>query len=93
MPPFSKHVFCPPGTTLLDYYKAQLSIATADVVRTHLGQCDFCRAESQMLCAHPLTADIAAAVSVPPVPLAVMCLAAQLPTQQTQVLSTSRLAA
>lgn len=93
MSPFSKQAHCPTATTLLAYNKAQLAIATADAVRTHLGQCEFCRAELQMLYAHPLTADVAAAVSAPPVPVAILCLAAQLPTQETQAPLTSRLAA
>jgi uncharacterized protein (DUF2336 family) len=83
MPPFSKHAFCPTASTLLDYNNNQLASATADAVRTHLGQCDFCRAEWQMLCAHPPTTAEAAPLAAPPVPLAVLCLAAQLPAQLT----------
>jgi hypothetical protein len=78
MPPFSKHAFCPTAATLLAYNQAQLDTATADAIGTHLGHCDFCHAEWQMLCAHPPTAAAAAQVA-PPVPLAVLCLAAQLP--------------
>jgi anti-sigma factor ChrR (cupin superfamily) len=82
MPPFSKHAFCPTAATLLAYNNNQLSGATADAVRMHLGHCDFCRAEWQMLCAHPPVV-AAAPLAAPPVPLAVLCLAAQLPAQPT----------
>ncbi|MFL6210668.1 MAG: hypothetical protein ACJ74W_17580 [Pyrinomonadaceae bacterium] len=83
MPPFSKHAFCPTAATLLAYSNDQLSSATADAVHTHLGQCDFCRAEWQMLYAHPPTTTGAAKLAAPPVPLAILCLAAQLPAQPT----------
>ncbi len=82
MPPFGKGSFCPTADTLQAYNEARLAPAPTDALRIHLAQCDFCYACWQLLSAHAPTTDVV--VPVPPVPVSILCLAAQLPPAQTR---------
>ncbi len=82
MLPFAKGSFCPTAATVQGYNEASLAPAPTEAVRIHLAQCDFCSASWQLLSAHTPAADAAIAMPVPPVPVSILCLAAQLPSEQ-----------
>ena len=46
---FEKKWHCPPSLVLVSYYQRQLSIQQASQITSHLGTCDFCAAELQLL--------------------------------------------
>ena len=57
---FSKQVNCPPTETLAAYQQDRLGLLAQQAVAAHLGACDFCGAELQLLAR--------AAEAIPPAP-------------------------
>ena len=51
-PGFCKTTRCPSSETLLRYRRSRLPIKDRATVETHLGHCEFCRAELQLLRRH-----------------------------------------
>lgn len=49
---FRKTAACPASSTLLSYRAEKLSRKGAEVVRTHLADCEFCAAELPLLAHH-----------------------------------------
>ena len=49
---FCKTTRCPSSETLLRYRRRQLPIGDRAIIETHLGQCEFCNAELQLLKRH-----------------------------------------
>jgi hypothetical protein len=49
---FAKHAACPSSKALLDYRLNRLAAEMSTLVKWHLGGCDFCWAEVQMLGHH-----------------------------------------
>jgi hypothetical protein len=50
---FGKTKVCPPSEALLLNSKTTLTGVRSDAINTHLSECDFCGAETQLLTKHP----------------------------------------
>jgi hypothetical protein len=62
---FGKSLACPSSEILLCYVEESLSFLLSYNVELHLGSCDFCSAELQLLSRHPPIAEHEAPAEVP----------------------------
>ena len=63
---FAKLATCPSSERLLGFSKSQLSPGPAQFILSHLEECDFCRAELQLLKRFPSQPETIAAGDIPP---------------------------
>jgi hypothetical protein len=63
---FAKLATCPSSEKLLSFSKSQLSPAPVQFILSHLEECDFCRAELQLLKRFPSQPETIAAGDIPP---------------------------
>ena len=71
--PFSKTAACPSSKTLLKFQTEKLSTEVSVLVRYHLSECDFCRAELRLLAHHKQAR--AGEVKAPEIPMNLRILA------------------
>ena len=62
---FSKSAACPSAQELLAFAKSLLPVRHNHAVATHLQECDFCRAELQLLERHPSTSEAVPVAEMP----------------------------
>lgn len=63
---FAKSATCPAAEELLAFSKSLLPLAQNRLVRTHLEECDFCRAELQLLERYPGRPESVPLAEMPP---------------------------
>jgi len=62
---FAKSAACPSAEGLLEFSRSQLEVGLIEYVASHLEQCDFCRAELQLLERFPCKPEVVPFAEMP----------------------------